>query len=143
MKKLLAISALSFLVGCATGGGSNDSPLRSVPQPQAATPRTPPAFQRLGDRGAQEAPLHVEPLTALGGRLEIRIIGVGQGTELTLPTDHEVALEVRTGNAIVTTNGQREEHAAGDIWVVPLNARVTIEASGEVTVLRAMYFIQE
>jgi len=47
---------------------------------------------------------------------------------------------VRTGNAIVTTNGERIEHAAGDIWVVPLNARVTIEASGEATVLRAMHF---
>jgi quercetin dioxygenase-like cupin family protein len=89
------------------------------------------------------AALHVEPLPLLGGRLEIRIIGVGQGTELVLPTDHEVALEVRTGNAIVTTNGEREEHAAGDIWVVPMNARVTIAASDEVTVLRAMVFIKE
>jgi hypothetical protein len=142
MKPLLAIAALSLLAGCATRAGSSDS-LRNMPQPFAGGTRTPPVFQPLGNDGAQEAPLHVEPLPQLGGRLEIRIIGVGQGTELVLPTDHEVAIEVRTGNAIVTTNGQREEHAAGDIWVVPLNARVTIEASGEVTVLRAMYVIQD
>ena len=43
----------------------------------------------------------------------------------------------------MTTNGGREEHAAGDIWVVPINARVVIEASAETTVLRAMYFVKE
>jgi hypothetical protein len=71
------------------------------------------------------------------------MIGVGQGTQLTLPTDHEVALEVRTGNVIVTTDGLREEHAGGDIWVVPLNARVTISPSGEASVLRAMVLIKK
>jgi uncharacterized cupin superfamily protein len=101
--------------------------------------RTSPDFRPLGNSGAQQAMLHVEPLPEIGGVLEIQMIGVGQGTRLVLPTDTEVALEVRTGNAIVTTNGEVIEHAAGDIWVVPLNARVTIEASNEATVLRAMY----
>lgn len=109
----------------------------------AQTPRTPPDFQPLGNSGAQQAMLYVEPLPVLDGRLEVQIIGVGQDTQLVLPTDREVALEVRTGNAIVTTNGDRVEHTAGDIWMVPLNARVTIEASGEATVLRAMYFVKE
>jgi hypothetical protein len=103
--------------------------------------RAPPDFRPLGDSGAQEATFHVEPLPILGGQLEIRIIGVGQDTELVLPTDNEVALEVRTGNVIVTTNGERQEHTPGDIWVVPMNARVTIAASGEASVLRAMYLI--
>jgi gentisate 1,2-dioxygenase len=106
----------------------------------AQTSRTPPVFKPVGTSGAQQAMLYVEPLPTLGGQLEVQMIGVGQEAPLILPTDREVALEVRTGNAIVTTDGERIEHAAGDIWVVPLHARVKIEASGEATVLRAMYF---
>lgn len=58
-------------------------------------------------------------------------------------SDPACSYPTTAGNAIVTTNGGREEHAAGDIWVVPINARVVIEASAETTVLRAMYFVKE
>ena len=104
--------------------------------------RAPPDFHPIGESGAQEAMLHVEPLPIIGGQLEIRMIGIGQNSQLVLPTDNEVALEVRTGDVIVTTNGERQEHTPGDIWVVPMNARVTIAASGEASVLRAMYLIR-
>jgi hypothetical protein len=144
MKSMLVIFAMLLLAGCASRPAFPEGALSdSTATAPASSGRTPPNFKPIGNSGAQEAMLHVQPLPTIGGRLEIRIIGVGQGTQLVVPTDHEVALEVRTGNAIVTTDGVREEHAAGDIWVVPMNAQVLIEPSNETTVLRAMYYIKE
>lgn len=141
MKNAFAVIAVLLLAGCAAS--RHPAPSGPMLGSTSSADRPSPEFEALGDSGAAQARLYAEPLPLLGGRLEIRIIGVGQGTRLIVPTENEVALEVRTGNAIVTTNGVREEHAAGDIWVVPLHARVEIEASAETTVLRAMYFVKE
>jgi hypothetical protein len=140
MKNAILAAALVAL-GCSTKPVRELEPTPAPVQMRAAIRRTPPVYRPLGDTGAQEAVLYRVPLPDLGGQLEVRIIGVGQGEPVTIPTDHELSLEVRTGNAVVTTDGQRVVHAAGDIWVVPKGARVTIAAEGEATVLRAMYLI--
>ncbi len=125
-------------------------PLSGCAALRKAEPTTPPVkmpeqvrrpaldFRPLGPSGAAEALLHVAPLPGLGARLEIRTIGVGQGTELALPTENELALEVRTGNVAITVDGQRTEHVAGDIFMVLRGARVTISPLGQAATLRTI-----
>jgi hypothetical protein len=141
MRVTIAMLAALPLAGCA---GLRQAEPTTPPVKMPAQIRRPaPEFRPLGTSGAQEAVLHVEPLPALGARLEVRMIGVGQGTELLLPTDNEVALEVRTGNVVVTTDGQRVDHVAGDIFMVARGARVTIAPLGQAATLRAMYLIRQ
>lgn len=143
MKNAIITMAGLLAFACTSYAPRELEPTPPPVQMPAAIRREPPQFRPIGDGGAQEAILHRVPLPQLNARLEVRTIGVGQDASLVLPTDHEVALEVRTGNAIVTTDGQRVVHVAGDIWVVPQGARVTIAAEGEATVLRAMYLIPQ
>jgi hypothetical protein len=141
MKNAIITMAGLLAFACTNYATRELEPTPPPVQMPATIRREPPQFRPLGEGGAKEAILHRVPLPELGARLDVRIIGVGQDAPLILPTDHEVALEVRTGNAIVTTDGQRVVHVAGDIWVVPQRARVTIVAEGEATVLRAMVLI--
>jgi hypothetical protein len=141
MKAMLYLSVALPLSACA---GLRQAEPTTPPVKMPAQVRRPaPDFRPLGTSGAAEAVLHVEPLPALGARLEIRTIGVGQGTELVLPTENELALEVRTGNVAVAIDGQRTEHVAGDIFMVLRGARVTISPLGQAATLRAIALIMQ
>lgn len=60
-----------------------------------------------------------------------------------LPTTDEVALEVRSGDILSTTDGERIERHPGDLWMVPARSVVRIQALGQHAVLRAVYLVKE
>jgi hypothetical protein len=55
-----------------------------------------------------------------------------------LPIQYEGVLEVRAGSLASFMENNRQEHRRGDMWQVAKGARGTLEASGELAVLRAI-----
>ena len=47
---------------------------------------------------------------------------------------------VRSGKVNVTVNGQASQHRTDDIWTVPDNAKMSVEAPGEAAVLEVVSF---
>lgn len=90
----------------------------------------------------REATLMVEELPSIGARLEIRTMTVRRHDKAVLRTEHEVALEVRSGELVTITDGKRQEWHPGDMWLVARGARVAFLVSGKLAGLRAIYLIR-
>jgi hypothetical protein len=109
----------------------------------ASTTRPAPQFKAVSGTGEniQEASLINQILPQLHSRLEIRTLIVQAGKPVILPVQYEGILELRAGS--VTTGGEknRQAHRRGDIWQVAKGERVTLQASGELAVLQAVYLV--
>lgn len=115
------------------------------PEPvRAAAPTRPTSqFKPVPGVGAeaQEAHLTTQVLPQLHSRLEIVTITVQAGKSVTLPMQYESVLELRAGSLATVTDGNRQVHRRGDMWQVAKGERVTLEASGELAVLRAIFLV--
>ena len=83
----------------------------------------------------------VDVLPQIHSRLELRTIIVQAGKQLTLPMQYEGVLEVRAGSLATGTENNRVVHRRGEMGQVSKGDRVTLQASGELAVLRAIYLV--
>lgn len=137
--RLVAAVASMAPAGCA----SREPTPRPVDRlPQILRPA--PVFSPLNgpDSGLREAPLLVETLAAIGARLEVRTLVVNPDTVAVLPTAHETVLELRSGEVETITDGIRQTHRLGELWMVGPGSRVEIKVAGQLAVLRAIYIIK-
>jgi len=127
-------------VGCAR---KELEPTPPEPMRPAAVLRPAPQFTPVkgAAEGVQETGLIIQPLPRLRSRLEIRTIGLPGGHPITLPVEYEGVLELRDGTVAVIMDGKPQPHQRGDMWQVAKGLRLTLQASGEVAVLRAIYLV--
>lgn len=99
-------------------------------QPVAAAPEA-----------VKEATLTKQLLPQLHSRLEIRTMVVQAGKPVTLPMAYEGFLEVRAGSLASTVETNLKQRHRGELWQVAKGERVTLQASGELAVVRAVYLV--
>lgn len=110
-------------------------------QAQAA-PVTPQFKQIAGaPEGTQEASLFTHPLPQVHSRLEIRTIVVPGGKLVSFVAENEGIFELRTGSVETVSEGKTEKRQPGEIWQAAKGSRVTLHASGELAVVRAIYLV--
>ncbi len=129
MRRTRILTALLFLITCAAQETARAT--RKL--------RTAPEYKVIeGSEGSlRQATLYAEEVPALSAAIEIRSIVVLSKKSL-LPTERETLYEVLTGQLISETGGERKTHNVGDLWMVNRGERVTLQAKGEVAVLRAI-----
>lgn len=137
----LLAGVISFL-----GVGCKEKELEPTPpEPARSAAATRPALQfepisGVGEE-AQEARLATYPLPQLHSRLEIVTIIVQAGKPITPPMKYEGLMELRAGSLATVTENDRQTHHRGDMWQVAKADRITLQASGELAVVRAIYLI--
>ena len=99
------------------------------------------SYQLLAKGVVSSAPLHVQ-FKSGALRLEIRNLVMGRGQTESIPTPTEMLLEVRQGAVTATINKEKVGHSQGDFWVVDKGSAFTIQNSGEVAVVRAIYIFE-
>lgn len=75
-------------------------------------------------------------------RLEIRNLVMGRGETEAIPTPTRILLEVRQGAVTTTINREKQGRNQGDFWVVDKGSSFTMQNSGEVAVIRAIYIFE-
>lgn len=75
-------------------------------------------------------------------RLEIRNWVMGRGETEPIPTPTRVLVEVRQGAVTTSINQEKQNRSQGDFWVVDKGSSFTVQNSGEVAVLRAIYIFE-
>lgn len=75
-------------------------------------------------------------------RLEVRNLVMGRGETESIPTPTRILLEVRQGTVTATISQERQIRNQGDFWVVERGSPFTIQNSGEVAVIRAIYIFE-
>lgn len=100
-----------------------------------------PAYEPLAKGIVGSGPLRVQFKSA-PLRLEIRnlVMGRGETEAITAPT--RILLEVRQGAVTTTAKQERQSHTQGDFFAVEKGSTFTIQNSGEVAVLRAIYIFE-
>ncbi len=133
------------LLSLAAGGCAplEPTPLEPPRPPQVLRPPLEFRTVKGAEEAMREATIFIEKLPSIGARLEIRTVSVQPRENAVLPTEHEVALEVRSGELVTVTNGDRQERHPGDMWLVAPGSRVTLSVLGQRAVLRAIYLIRE
>ena len=63
------------------------------------------------------------------------------GKPVTLPGQYEGVLELRAGSLSTGVENSRQVRHRGDMWQVAKGERVTLQASGELAVVRAIYLV--
>jgi len=101
----------------------------------------PPVFNPIHGDTIREAVLLRQPLPLLRSRLEIRTVLVRGGVPASFLATSEGVMEVRSGSVWTVIGGTRQQRQRGEMWTVPKGARVTLEGSGQVAVLRAIYLV--
>lgn len=137
---LLAGTASWFNAGCKQ---KELEPTPPEPVRPVAVTRPASQFKPVAGVGeeAQEAHLMTQSLPQLHARLEIATILVQAGKPVTLPMQYEGVLELRAGSLASLSEKDRQVRHRGDMWQVAKGERVTLEASGELAVLRAIYLV--
>ena len=127
------------------GVGCKEKELEPTPPEPARSPaatRPAPQFEPITGVGeAQEAHLATYPLPQLHSRLEIVTIVVQAGKPITPPMKYEGLMELRAGSLATVTENNRQTRHRGDMWQVAKGDRITLQASGELAVVRAIYLI--
>src|SRR5262249_28609614 len=90
---------------------------------------------------AKQATLTVQSLPQLRSRLEVRTLVVQAGAPVTLPMDYEGFLELRAGSLGSVVGENRTQRHRGDLWPVAKGEKVSLQASGELAVVRAVYLV--
>ncbi|HZP61815.1 MAG TPA: hypothetical protein VFB28_00245 [Terriglobales bacterium] len=115
------------------------------PEPARPAAGTRPALEFRPVSGAgqdiQEAHLTTQLLPQLRSRLEILTIVVQAGKPVTLPSQYEGVLELRAGSLTTGIEDSRQARHRGAMWQVAKGERVTLQASGELAVVRAVYLV--
>jgi len=75
-------------------------------------------------------------------RLELRNLIMGRGETESIPTPTRILLELRQGAVTITVNREKQSRSQGDFWVVDKGSSFTIQNSGEIAVLRAIYIFE-
>ena len=75
-------------------------------------------------------------------RLEIRNLVMGRGETEAIPIPTRILLEVRQGAVTTTINQEQQGRSQGDFWVVDKGSSFTMQNSGEVAVIRAIYIFE-
>ncbi len=141
LRSCVLVSLLSLVAsGCAAREPTPPEPVRP---PRVLRPA--PEFKPVkgAEMAMSQATVFVEDLPSIGARMEIRIISVRPHDSAALPTDHEAALEVRSGELETIIDGDRQERHAGDMWLVAQGSRVRLNVLGEHAVIQAIYLIRE
>jgi hypothetical protein len=108
----------------------------------AVTRHPPPVFQPVaGSAAVRQAMLMSHPLPELKSHLDIRTILVRAGDPVSLTQEHDGVFELRTGDVALIEDGKPRPIGRGEMWQVNRGDKVTLKASGEVAVLRAIYLI--
>jgi hypothetical protein len=94
-----------------------------------------------GNEVVRQAMLTSHALPELKSHLEIRTILVRAGDPVSLTAEHEGVFELRTGDLASVEDGKLRPMRRGEMWQVNRGAKVTLKASGEVAVVRAIYVI--
>jgi hypothetical protein len=108
----------------------------------AVTRHAPPVFQPVaGNEAVRQAMLMSHPLPTLKSHLDIRTIVMRAGDPVSLTTEHDGVFELRIGDLALIEDGKPRPMGRGEMWQVNRGAKVTLKASGEVVVVRAIYVI--
>jgi hypothetical protein len=104
-----------------------------------------PQFKQIpgAPEGAQEARLFTHSLPQIHSRLEIRTILVPAGKPVTFVAENEGIFELRTGAVATVSEGKTAKRQRGEIWQAAKGSRITLEASGELAVVRAIYLVAD
>lgn len=137
---ILLGATVMFDLGCAKKDLEPTPPEVTRPEPVTRPAQQFKAVSGVGE-DAQEASLNTQVLPQLHSRLEIRTIVVQAGKPVTLPVQYEGVLELRAGSLATGEEGNRVVHRRGEMWQVAKGERVTLQASGELAVLRAIYLV--
>jgi len=81
------------------------------------------------------------PLPEFKSHLDIRTILVRAGDPVPLIPEHDGVFELRTGDLALIEDGKPKPMRRGEMWQVSRGTKVTLKASGEVAVVRAIYVI--
>jgi hypothetical protein len=111
------------------------------PQPKKHENRQASPYELLAKGVVSSAAFQVQFKSA-ALRLEIRNLIMGRGETESIPTPSRVLLEVRQGGVTTTINQEKLSRSQGDFWVVDKGSIFTIQNSGEVAVLRAIYIFE-
>jgi len=110
----------------------------------AASRHAPGVFQPVaGNEGVRQAMLMSHTLPELKSHLEIRTILVRAGDPVSLTPEHEGVFELRTGDLALVEDDKPRPMRRGEMWQVNRGAKVTLKASGEVAVVRAIYVVAD
>jgi hypothetical protein len=60
-----------------------------------------------------------------------------------LPVEYEGVMELRAGSVATIVEGKSQPHKRGEMWEVAKGSSVTLQASGELAVLRAIYLVPD
>jgi len=111
--------------------------------PQAKDTENRPAstYELLAKGVVGSAPFQIQFKSA-PLRLDIRNLIMGRGETEAIPTPTQILLELRQGGVTTTINQEKVNRSQGDFWVVEKGSAFTIQNSGEVAVLRAIYIFE-
>jgi len=133
--------AVSLLSGGCTQREVEPTPPEPVRPAAVMRPETQSKPIKGAEQGARETTLVTQTLPQLHSHLEIRTIQVLAGEPVSLPVEYEGVLEVRAGSVATIVDGKSQPRARGAMWQVTKGSPVTLKASGEVAVLRAIYLV--
>jgi len=135
----LLIGLLLLLAWLGTGLLSQES--RAVGQSTKNENRQVSSYELLSKGVVATAPFQVQFKSA-PLRLELRNLIMGRGETESIPTPTRILLELRQGAVTITVNREKQSQSQGDFWVVDKGSSFTIQNSGEVAVLRAIYIFE-
>lgn len=137
--------ALAGAISLLCGGCKQKELEPTPPEPTRPAVAMRPALQFKPVSGVgesvQEAHLVTQSLPQLHSRLEIATIIIQAGKPVILPMQHEGILELRAGSLATVVENNRQTHRRGDMWQIAKGDRVTLQASGELAVIRTIYLI--
>ncbi|HEY4846355.1 MAG TPA: hypothetical protein VIH87_00825 [Methylocella sp.] len=141
-KKRIAVAIVAGLVPAACEKKESEPTPPEVVRP-VPPPRPEVQFKPVKgvSEAVKEASLVTQALPQLRSRLDIRTIIVVAGEPVTLPVENEGIFEVRAGTLVTIEDGKPRPHQRGEMWQVENGSRVTLQASGELAVVRAIYLV--
>ncbi len=77
-----------------------------------------------------------KPVPVRGAIQQITVQGHQHVAEL--PARGFLLLQLRGGKITAVINGKEEKHVAGDFWVVPANAKMSFDATGETATIEVV-----
>ena len=141
---LLAVSGVAFLAcaGCARKGKELEPTPAEVARP-APILRPQPEFRPIKAVGEEvrEAHLTTHVLSQMHSRLDIRTVLVPAGKPTTIAMENEAVLEIRAGALSNIAGGQSQRLERGDMWHLAKGEQITLQAFGELAVVRVIYLL--
>ena len=143
--KVWLVTVCAILLVDAGCTRKESEPTPPEPTRPAAVLRPVPQYSPVkgAEEAVREAVLVTQPLPQLRSHLEIRSIQVLAGQPVSLPAEYEGVMELRAGSVATVVEGKSQPHKRGEMWEVAKGSSVTLQASGELAVLRAIYLVPD